>query len=279
MNCPYCDETVHLMSKFCPKCGLPLKEDATVMGAYASDDTGPSMYVVGGGAAAVLIIALLIGWLSSRQGNKPVEQVQRQQLSNPAFSMPAVNPAFGAAPVNPAYGLSMPGNSKSADYTPQVKWAHTPTAAPEPVRQPQFVAPEPRGPEAPPHLIAQQQAAAPKPAPRVEIARATEPALPAAPSVPPPMNLLPGQVMPEQPAIMLPEADDGLPRLTPEARQLERDGVITYDPVQERYVLVPGARRRTNPNNPPRIKYIAPGNSSPMTIGPANSLRPVGAGE
>ena len=40
MNCPYCDANVHLMSKFCPKCGLPLKDDITIQGgAYATDDT------------------------------------------------------------------------------------------------------------------------------------------------------------------------------------------------------------------------------------------------
>lgn len=280
MNCPYCDETVHLMSKFCPKCGLPLKEEATVMGAYASDDTGPSLYVVGGGAAAILAIALLIGWISSRGDGKPVQEVKRQQLGNPAFSVPAANPAFGSLPMNPAFGTAgSRGSSKSADYSPQVRWAHKPSPTPPPAR-PRVVVPEPEGPEAPPHLIVQHAAVAPKRPARVALARPSEPPIPPAPSVPPPLNLSPGQALPEGASILLPETPDGLPRLTPEGRQLEADGIIAYDPVQERYVLVPGKKRRTN--RPPRIRYVAPGPTPPLPVpsAPASGeLRPAGAGE
>src|SRR4051794_10002305 len=120
MNCPYCDENVHLMAKFCPKCGLPLKEDATVMGAYATDDTGPSMYVIGGGIAGILAITLLVGWLTSRGGDKPVEQVQRQNLTNPALMSPAGNPGIipGSMPSNPGFSYGSSTN-RSADYNPQ----------------------------------------------------------------------------------------------------------------------------------------------------------------
>lgn len=276
MNCPYCDETVHTMSKFCPKCGLPLKDDQTVMGAYASDDTGPSIYVIGGGLAGLLIIALLIGWLSSHNGDKPVEQVQRQNLTNPALLSP-VNPGVvpGSMPANPAFGFGGGGSTRSVDYSPQVKWAYTPPANPAPAPRPVYV-PEVRGPEAPPINLAQEAATQPKAPPKVQIARATTPEIPAGPAVPPPAWLMPGQVMPEAPAIELPEGSDGLPRLTPEARQLERDGVITYDPVQERYVLVPGVKRRTT--TPPKIRYVAPHIPSSADSGP-NPNRVTSGGE
>lgn len=240
MNCPYCDETVHLMSKFCPKCGLPLKEDATVMGAYASDDTGPGLWVIGGGAAAILAVTMIIGWATSQGKNKPAEQVQRQPVGNPAFNTASMNPAFGAAPsYNPAFGGGLNlGGARSANYTPSVKWAYVPPA--QPVQRPlppvEYV---PTGPETPPHNLKQEAAAAPRRPAAVRVARATTPEIPAAEMSVRPMTLAPGEVMPEPTAA----ADPGVRERT-ETEQLEAEGVIAYDPVQEQYVVIPRERRR-----------------------------------
>lgn len=259
MNCPYCDETVHVMSKFCPKCGLPLKDDATVMGAYATDDTGPSIYVIGGGAAAVLAIALIIGWATSQNGKKPVEQVQRQQINNPLRvpSAPAVLPGSGFATTP---GFSAP-SAPSANYSPQVKWAYTPPAQPAP-RPQRFIMPEPEGPEAPPLDLIREMRSAPKEPTRVAIARPETPPIPPAPFVPEPITLQPGQVLQEAPAAVVEQTgESALPRLNEEGRELERRGIITYDPVQERYVIVPGrGRRRSN-----RIREIAPRSVAPSS--------------
>ena len=257
MNCPYCDANVHLMSKFCPKCGLPLKDDITIQGgAYATDDTGPSLYVIGGGAAAVLAIALIIGWVSSRGDQKaPLSQVQRQQITNP-LAVPNFAPAVpggNALAVN--RGFSAPSTS-SANYSPQVKWAYTPSRVQPLMPRIPFITPEP---ETPKHNLVQEMARAPKERPTVTVARATTPEIPAAPAVPAPINLQPGQTLPEY-IETIDETSQPLPALTPEARELEQRGVIVYDPVQERYVIVPGRSRRRSP-----VREIAPRSPAPAT--------------
>lgn len=262
MNCPYCDESVHLMSKFCPKCGLPLKDDATVMGAYASDDTGPSLYVIAGGAAAVLAVAVGIGWLSSRGDQKqPIQQVQRQQMSNPlAVPGPAAMPGSGFSS-GFSYGTTAP-SAPSANYSPQVKWAYTPPPVSQPAQpQPVFV-PEPRGPEAPTHNLVQEMRQAPKRPPVVMVARATAPEIPSSAAVPAPPTLGPGQVLIEPTSVVVETPTvDPIPRLTPEGQELERAGIITWDPVQERYVIVPGRGRR-----PTRFREIAPRSPAPTNV-------------
>jgi hypothetical protein len=65
MNCPYCDESISLAAKFCPKCGLPLKEDTTLMGASWGGDASPNRWLIGAGAAAIVAVALSIGWIST----------------------------------------------------------------------------------------------------------------------------------------------------------------------------------------------------------------------
>lgn len=82
MDCPYCDESISPLAKFCPKCGLPLKDDATVLGGYVSPDAGPSRWVIAGGAAAIVLVMLAIGWLSSRRadaGSKTTLQMVRRE--------------------------------------------------------------------------------------------------------------------------------------------------------------------------------------------------------
>jgi hypothetical protein len=244
MNCPYCDETVHLMSKFCPKCGLPLKEDSTVMGAYASDDTGPGLGVIAGGAGAILAITLIIGWVTSQGGKKPVENVRRQPVSNPALSF---NPASraGMAPINPAFSFGgSPGSSRSANYRPNVKWAHVPPAHPTPRPQAPIEF-EPTGPEAPPINLSVQMALEPKMPPKVEVARAETPPLPMGFGIRQPRDLGPGEVMAPQPveSAIFPVDPEAAARQN-QIRELESQGAIVYDPVQERYVIVPERRRR-----------------------------------
>jgi hypothetical protein len=145
MNCPYCNAGVHAMAKYCPKCGLPLKDDATVMasgGAYVTDDTGgPAMWAVLGGAGLLMALVIAIGFI----GNRKSEPERRAQTppANPAFN-PASN--FGMRPINPAFPVNPAGvaprtdASRSADYNPQVRWAYRPPAvlpAPQPMAVPQ----------------------------------------------------------------------------------------------------------------------------------------------
>jgi len=134
MNCPYCDEATHPLAKFCSKCGLPLKEDTTVMGAYATDDTGPSPMVVGGGALAIVAIALTLGWMGSRKNESrpPTETVRRDSMGG----YPAPAPPAGLS--LPSYGGGMSSglvNSRpagpSATYNPSVRWAWTPAPQPQ----------------------------------------------------------------------------------------------------------------------------------------------------
>lgn len=132
MNCPYCDESTHPLAKFCSKCGLPLKEDATVMGAYATDDTGPSPWVVGGGAVAIVAIALTLGWLGSRKNDaRPTETVRRDSIGGfPAPPAPAATSLPGYTGFSAAAAPAR-RTGPSATYNPSVRYAWTPPPRPQ----------------------------------------------------------------------------------------------------------------------------------------------------
>jgi hypothetical protein len=251
MNCPYCNAGVHAMAKYCPKCGLPLKDDATVMqsggGAYVTDDTGgPGMWVILGAAGLLMAIVLVVGFLGNRP-SEPPRQAQNRP-ANPAFN-PASN--FGMRPTNPAFANpagSAPGASRSADYSPNVRWAYRPPAN---VAAPTAAAPlqAPERTEAPPVNLVEESARQTRSRPpTVQVARATEPALPQFEAAPTYITLGPGESLPEPAAAVAPPPAPLSPQAA-EIRRLEEEGVITYDPVQERYVIIPGRRpRRTAPN-------------------------------
>ena len=181
MNCPYCDEKIHPTSKFCPKCGLPLKEDSTVMGgAYVTDDAGWNPWLVGAGAVGIVVVALGIGWASAHRDNVPVETVQRQ--ATPGYSMPSVGGgmAFGqfqargfqstqatSRPVGPAFTPNIP-----------VQWAWRPP--PGARVQPRFTPSPPDPTPPPPPLIAVSRILDYHP-PSVSAPRPVRPEIPALP--------------------------------------------------------------------------------------------------
>lgn len=233
MNCPYCDETINALAKFCPKCGLPLKDDATVMGAYVSDD-GPNWMLIGGGAAAIAAIALAIGFLTSGNG-KPTETVRKETVVRPGQA--AAAPVFGTPMptygLNPNMGLQTMNVSAGRSMTnTKANWAYTPPAnppAPAPVWQPPQVADSPR------HLVLTSPTIV-RQAPVVQVAKSSEPAIPAIP--PSEFALL---TAPPQPTFVetTPEA-----ALNAAITRTEAKGVWVYDPVQERWALRPEVRQR-----------------------------------
>jgi hypothetical protein len=141
MNCPFCDESIHPTSKFCPKCGLPLKEDATVMGAYVSDDSGMNPWVIGAGALGIVGIALGIGWFTGRK-NEPVQTVRREPVGS--YTAPARNytPSYasfgnGGGAIN-SYASFAQSRASVQPFVPNVpvKWAWEPPKTPaQPVNQ------------------------------------------------------------------------------------------------------------------------------------------------
>lgn len=257
MNCPYCDETINALAKFCPKCGLPLKDDATVMGAYVSDD-GPNWTLIGGGAAAIAAIALAIGFLTSGNSKAP-QPAQQVTVARPGQA--AAAPVFGAP--MPNYGLtpnmglqSMNTNAASSMTNTKARWAYTPPATPpvQPNWQPPMVV------EAPRHLVLTSPVTAHRP-PVVQIAKSNEPAIPVAP--PSELTLLtePAPTYIEQ----TPEA-----ALNTEIARREASGVWVYDPVQERWALRPEARRRST-----GTVRRAPAPPASVDIVPATPTQPV----
>ena len=248
MNCPYCDETIHAMAKFCPKCGLPLKDDQTLMGgsgAYVTDD-GPNWTLIGGAGAAVAAIALAIGFLGSR-GNQPADTVQRQPVGS--YSTPSPAPSFGfAAPtpyanVAPAY-QSLGGGAASMTNT-KPRWAYVPP--PTPAIPAVFNGPLlPEGPEAPRHLVLNSPLVMQRRPPVVQVAQSNEPAIPVIP--PSELMYLNGGAQNAPTTLDLtPEA-----ALNTEIARREADGIWVYDPVQERWAFRPEAKVRRSTRRAPR---------------------------
>lgn len=151
MKCPYCDDNIHPMAKFCPKCGLPLKEDQTVQGQYGSylvDDSGPSPWVIVGGALGIVVIAVGIGWMTGQGRNRPDTTVQRQPLPTGARSAPA----WAGVPQYSQTAWGGYGSSKpSVDWRPNVRWAYNPShTATQPQFNQQQVMPAPEPVQLPP---------------------------------------------------------------------------------------------------------------------------------
>jgi hypothetical protein len=246
MNCPYCDESIHLSAKFCPKCGLPLKDDATLMGGSTTVDEGPNRWVLIGGGAGVVALALAIGIFSASSG-KARESVHREAVGRYFAPAPASRPmnttysAYRPAPVNRTGG--------GASYNAQVKWAWTPPKMqPKPPTGPEFE------PTAPLHtlvsLTPKKQNAT------VEVVPTGEAAIPSAPA----------PVYPQAAALQ------GSLGTAAQAEVVRPPANHTWDPVQGRWAesgdRQPQEKGFYRGNN--RFEVRQPANRQPANPQPAN---------
>jgi hypothetical protein len=250
MNCPYCDETIHAMAKFCPKCGLPLKDDATVMGAYVRDGDGPNWTIIGGGAAAIIVIALAIGFIGSRKDSANPDTVRRDLVAQPV-SAPMASNTFGVRNFNQFSPVGSPaGGSPMRDEKP--RWAYTPpTAAPAP----QAVALPDNEAAVPPSQILRMNPMAMAHQPAPLYAMAVRPAIPETPS-------LPADVPPNVPPSEDLSSGVVLDNNPPPPPIEDPTGLFVYDPVQGRYAI--------NPERHPRRSNTATGNRRPAGFVPGN---------
>lgn len=241
MNCPYCDESIHPQAKFCAKCGLPLKEDTTVHGVSAGDDTGPSKLVIGALLGGIAIIGLLIVALGNQ---RPSETQVRQPAPPRNFAAPGMGSGIaGASPAIPAFSNTAQAPRPvyqtpraDANTSSQTRYVYTP-----PARLPAaaYTMPEPTAPPVPLHAIT--TADAPR-APRVSVVRGAAPAIPRLP------DSVAMAAIPTMPEWVEPTNDD-TELVNP------NPGVYVWDPVHERWARRPDARRRPSTN---RTRRVAP---------------------
>lgn len=145
MKCPYCDDSIHPMAKFCPKCGLPLKEDATLQGTYVVDDSGPSPWVIVAGAAGIAVLALGIGWMSGQNKSGDAPKVDVSRLPPPApITAYALGPQMSYQPQATQWQVAPP------DYNPHVRWAYVPP--PVSTAPPPYYAYQPEAPMPPSNM-------------------------------------------------------------------------------------------------------------------------------
>jgi len=264
MNCPYCDETVHAMAKFCPKCGLPMKDDATVMGAYVSDSDGPNWAMIGSGAAALVAIALVVGWLGTRHDSAAPDagRLPTGWAANPVpFPAPA---SFQFS--NVGYASASTGHSMS-DEKPHWVWV--------PPAQPQMDLTQEASAALPPtQLLAMNP---------IALAHVRKPTYayiprPTVPDVPP----MPAEVAAVQPSTIS-TVGYVLDNNPPSPPIEDASGNYVYDPVQERYALKGERRRMSGSTNSSRAvtgtippRGFVPGNY-PQSYGPPSAPSPTAA--
>jgi len=254
------------MAKFCPKCGLPLKEDTTLMGAnqgsYVVDDSGPSPWVIIGGALGVVVVALSIGWMTG-QGQHKADTVVRQPINpTPMRTGGFFNNGLATAP---SYGWGSTGPTSSAvNYNPSVRWVYTPPRQSSPPSLPRVLPPVgPRPEDMPPPNMGVMQAMI-NPPRRPPVVTAVLPIEPVAPPV---------AVMAYAPAAFVSPGgrdmviDGSTGPLTsvqapgqdvlPEAagREDPRSDWV-YDPVQERWAL--RGERAAVQQSPYRVRVVRP---------------------
>jgi hypothetical protein len=254
MNCPYCDEGIHPMAKFCPKCGLPLNEDPTLMGNSDASEGGVKPWMIGAGAATIVAVAMCIGWASVK-GSSDNGSVRREPVSvaNPSPIPPTVGglnatgprataapqAAFGAptmpmaTPLTPTYS---PQTSSKPPVTvgAQVHYAYTP---PVKVERPRL-APQFPDPEAPRHVLTMNPYRARGP----QYAVAVRPNDPEIPGLPPSIS--------SPYMFAMPTAANAPPHVQGSGGTRYIDDPNsdwTYDPVQDRWALRPDRRPRTAP--------------------------------
>ncbi|HTE16905.1 MAG TPA: zinc ribbon domain-containing protein, partial [Armatimonadota bacterium] len=157
MNCPYCDETVHAMAKFCPKCGLPLKDDATIMGGPVVDQPGPNRWFIVAGVGGVVALALSLGFMSARGSSRPTQTTRREPVGR--YFAPSSTTMGGAyaqprslTPIPRGAAPMAPSPRPSLGYGGGTRWAYTPRA-PQPrsfvPQAPQAPPPDPAPPQVP----------------------------------------------------------------------------------------------------------------------------------
>lgn len=232
MNCPYCDETIHPQAKFCAKCGLPLKEDTTVHGVSAGDDTGPSKYVIGALLGGIAIIAVLIVALGNQ---KPSETQARQPTPPRNYAAPGMGSGVaGTRPAQPAFNNAQANRPvyqaprADANTSSQTRYAYTPPARLPAAATPNVI-PEPVPPPVP--LLAMTTADAPK-ASKVTVVRGTTPAIPRLP------DSVTAAAIATMPDVVEPTVNEEGERVNP------NPNVYVWDPVHERWAKRPDARRR-----------------------------------
>ena len=234
MNCPYCDETIHPQAKFCAKCGLPLKEDITIHGVSATDDTGASKYVIAAMLTGILVIGGAIAFIGNRPAGQPTEVTIRREPMG-GYQKPGTAGIPRATPTVPAFTGQQPGfGARRADpNTASVtRYASTPPVRPQTITPavppPAVIAP------APPLMeMARAQSAK---STRVITVRSTTAPIPS----------LPDSVLDPT---MPPSIGDDLAATLPATTERPDLSRYVWDPVHERWALRPDARRRANARN------------------------------
>jgi hypothetical protein len=242
INCPYCDASVQTGTNFCPKCGLPLKDDVTLSGnrgAYLTDDSGgPNLWAVVAGIAGIVTVALGIGWLGARN-SKPETQTVRQPAGGYGVSGPSwLSPQGSGFPV---YGTRSSAPPPFAAAGTQTRWAYTPPAGGQPVMTASMPLMDPTPPPIP--MMAMNLFRAPEPV-YVTRPRATAPEIPAAPEVVSPAAGVvtdPAALPATEPTSLESNGYGPTPPLDPE------DSQWVYDPVHERYAVRPDWHPRRAP--------------------------------
>ncbi len=250
MNCPFCTENIHPGSKFCPKCGLPLKDDSSVTGAYVVDDGGlMNPWLIGAGALGIVVVALGIGWATGQKDRQPQQTVRREPVGSYNSARPSwaqFGNGGGAQPLTMAPAPSAPSFRTGAamPFTPNipVRWAWTPPpkgaapAVPAPVLPPVVKDPEP--PRVPLFYVARVENRQPT---NVKVVQPEIPEVPAFPYVPRP----PQPTMAEAESAGGPEAvavDPDRPVYGP--HYYYEDSAWEWDPVHERWARRPEWRPR-----------------------------------
>lgn len=179
MKCPYCDESIHLMAKFCPKCGLPLSEDTTLMGASLGSFGGltSNRWALGGGAAAIVLVAIAIGWASAKSASTG-QTVRRETVGT--YTAPAAPQMTGFQSAQPFVAPAPMTPTRSASPSSSTRWAYVPPAVPS---RPLIWEVQPE-PEAPAHRLRFEMIRERK-APTVSVAQ------PITPPLPPPVYVVP----------------------------------------------------------------------------------------
>jgi hypothetical protein len=134
MKCPFCSDSIHPNAKYCPKCGLPIKDEPTVMGAaFVPDEAGPNPWMLASGGLAALALIFGIGWASSQIGRSP-NQTAATTRTIAAYRTPATGTnTLTATPVGGATGAST--GAWGASNRPG-SYVASPAPAPAPVTPP-----------------------------------------------------------------------------------------------------------------------------------------------
>ncbi len=266
MNCPYCDESISLAAKFCPKCGLPLKEDATLMGAAFGSGEGPNRWLIGAGAAAIVAVALSIGWISTHGGQSSSTVTRREAVGAAGFPQPgavAPYPARStftmayAAPVSRPSGFSVPSAfNVGTSFTPaRTLPAASAWTAPAPLRIARPAAAMPaEAPVAPPVDITVDRNRWREPS-QVTTHVIIKPEVAAAPQ-PVYQEVTPGQG----------------PALKPVVVRGDDTDQWVYDPVQDAWARVP--RRSSTMGRGAITQSYPPGTPGLARVSPSNSPQP-----